>query len=64
MRRVMLRQGKRRSRQDDQLRLEDVPAWVCGQCGEALFDEPQVKAIQSIIRSVDETLRNSLAVAE
>jgi YgiT-type zinc finger domain-containing protein len=31
----------------------DVPAWVCEQCGEPLFDEETVRAIQNILRSVD-----------
>ncbi len=30
-----------------------MPAWVCSQCGEPLFDEKQVDAIQQIIRRMD-----------
>ena len=33
--------------------LDNVPAWVCSQCGEPLFDEKQVNAIQQIIRKMD-----------
>lgn len=33
--------------------IDDVPAWVCSQCGEPLFDEKQVDAIQQIIRKMD-----------
>ena len=34
-----------------------VPAWVCGQCGEAYFDEREVDAIQQAIRSLDDHTR-------
>jgi YgiT-type zinc finger domain-containing protein len=34
--------------------LHDVPAWVCGQCGEAFFEEKEVDAIQDLIRSIDQ----------
>jgi YgiT-type zinc finger domain-containing protein len=34
----------------------DVPAWVCEQCGEPLFDEATVDAIQDILRSVESRL--------
>lgn len=30
-----------------------VAAWVCGQCGEVLFEETEVDSIQTIIQSVD-----------
>jgi len=33
--------------------IDDVPAWVCQQCGEALFDEEVVDLIQEMIREVD-----------
>ncbi len=33
--------------------VDDVPAWICTQCGEPLFDERQVNAIQQIIRRMD-----------
>ena len=36
------------------LTLDRVPAWVCGQCGEVLFDESEVEAVQNLIRSVVE----------
>ncbi|MFN7925910.1 MAG: YgiT-type zinc finger protein [Bryobacteraceae bacterium] len=26
--------------------LDNVPAWVCNQCGEAMFEEREVEAIQ------------------
>ena len=36
------------------LSLDDVPAWVCRQCGEPHFEEGEVDSIQAIIRAVDE----------
>ncbi len=33
--------------------LDRVPAWVCDQCGEPLFDEETVKVIQRMLRDVD-----------
>lgn len=30
-----------------------VPAFVCGQCGEALFDEKAVEAIQEALTTLD-----------
>lgn len=32
---------------------DKVPAWVCSQCGEAYFDEPEVDSIQEFVRSTD-----------
>ena len=37
--------------------LDRVPAWVCGQCGEAYFEEKEVEAIQELILSVEEKSR-------
>ena len=34
--------------------LDNVPAWVCTQCGEACFEEAKVDAMQEIIKAVDE----------
>lgn len=33
--------------------LDRVPAWVCSQCGEAYFEEGEVKKIQEVIQSVE-----------
>jgi YgiT-type zinc finger domain-containing protein len=41
----------------------DVPAWVCEQCGEPLFDEATVDAIQDILRSVESRLTKLPALA-
>jgi YgiT-type zinc finger domain-containing protein len=39
--------------------LHDVPAWVCEQCGEPLFDEQTVDAIQEVLQCVDTRLDQS-----
>ena len=36
------------------LSLDDVPAWVCKQCGEPYFEQKEVDCIQAILRAVDE----------
>ncbi len=33
--------------------IEKVPAYVCTQCGEPLFDKPSVDIIQGIIKQMD-----------
>ena len=45
--------------------IDDVPAWVCKQCGEPLFDEETVDAIQEMLREIDNRLDKltTLAVA-
>ena len=34
--------------------LDNVPAWVCQQCGETYFEEKEVDAIQDLIMSIEE----------
>ena len=34
--------------------LDNVPAWVCQQCGETYFEEKEADAIQDLIMSVEE----------
>jgi YgiT-type zinc finger domain-containing protein len=34
--------------------LDQVPAWVCGQCGETYFEEQEVDTIQTLICAIDE----------
>lgn len=41
-------------RKDVLVSLDNVPAWVGMQCGEAYFEEIEVNAVQDIIRAVDE----------
>ena len=33
--------------------IDDVPAWICQQCGEPYFEGEQVDFIQEIVKSVD-----------
>lgn len=44
------------------LLLDAVPAWVCGQCGEAYLEAAEVEAIQEAIRALD-TQATRLAAA-
>ena len=41
------------------LLIEDVPAFVCRQCGEPYFEEKEVDAIQNLIGDMD---RKALAI--
>lgn len=50
-------------RKDYHLTLDAVPAWVCQQCGEPYFDEPQVDSIQDIIRVVEDRAKRLSAAA-
>ena len=34
--------------------LDNVPAWVCEQCGEAMFDEKEVETIQDLIKLLED----------
>ena len=34
--------------------LDEVPAWVCEQCGESYFEEKEVNAIQELIKALEE----------
>ena len=37
------------------LLLDAVPAWICGQCGEAYFEETEVDAIEDLAESIERT---------
>jgi YgiT-type zinc finger domain-containing protein len=41
-------------RKDVHLSLDNIPAWVCSQCGEGYFEEAEVNAVQEIIKAPDE----------
>jgi len=41
------------TRQGYHLIIDDVPAWVCEQCSEPLFDEKTVDIIQDTLRAVE-----------
>lgn len=43
--------------------LQDIPAWVCTQCGEPLFDSDAVSGIQDVLQAVDERVEKLRAVA-
>ncbi len=45
------------------LTLDTVPAWVCQQCGEVYFDEPEVDSIQEIIKTLEDRTDKLTAVA-
>ena len=34
--------------------LDEIPAWVCPQCGEAYFEENEVESMQALVRAVEE----------
>ena len=36
------------------LTLDDIPAWVCSQCGEVYFEESEVETIQELLQSLDD----------
>jgi YgiT-type zinc finger domain-containing protein len=38
--------------------LDEVPAWVCSQCGEPYFEEKEVDTMQSLVRVVEEQTHN------
>lgn len=45
------------------LTLDAVPAWVCQQCGEVYFGEPEVDSIQEIIQAVEDRTKKMSAAA-
>ena len=34
--------------------LQEIPAWICLQCGEPLFDREAVRGIQDLLQATDE----------
>ena len=43
--------------------IDDVPAWVCQQCGEPMFDEATVDAIQEVLTELDRRLEKLTTLA-
>ncbi|MCK4294296.1 MAG: type II toxin-antitoxin system MqsA family antitoxin [Planctomycetes bacterium] len=41
-------------RQGCHVTFDNVPAWVCQQCGEAYFEEQEVNTIQDLIQTVEQ----------
>jgi YgiT-type zinc finger domain-containing protein len=39
--------------------IDRVPAWVCEQCGEPLYEEETVEAIQRVLQGVDARLEEA-----
>ena len=44
-------------RRGHHLAFDAVPDWVCVQCGEPFFEEPEIDAIQAALRALDEQTR-------
>lgn len=36
--------------------LQEIPAWVCMQCGEPMFDAQAVNGIQELLKAVDKRI--------
>ncbi len=45
------------------LHFDRLPAWVCPQCGEAFFDEPEVDCVQKVVKNIDKHTAALLAPA-
>ena len=39
--------------------IDKVPAWVCEQCGEPLYEKETVEAIQQVLQGVDARLKEA-----
>ncbi len=39
---------------------ESIPAWVCTQCGEALFEDKEVEHIQKALKKLDDETKQLL----
>jgi len=42
--------------------IDDMPAWVCQQCGEPLFEERAVDAMQGILNELDQRVAGLVAI--
>ena len=45
------------------LMLDEVPAWICPQCGEGYLEEEQVKIIQSIVEIIESRQKELARIA-
>ncbi len=43
--------------------LDEMPAWVCPQCGEAYFEENEVKSMQALIEAVEQQVHKFSKIA-
>ena len=41
-------------RKNCHLTLDNIPAWICSQCGEAYFEENEVSAVQDLIMVIEQ----------
>lgn len=41
------------NREGYHLLVDDVPAWICTQCGEVYFEEDEVDLIQDMLKEID-----------
>ena len=45
------------------LTLDEIPAWVCGQCGEPFFEEGEVEVIQNLLRMIEKQTEKMIQAA-
>lgn len=38
--------------------LDEIPAWVCSQCGESYFEGNEVDAMQVLIKAIEDQTQN------
>lgn len=43
--------------------LDYVPAWVCTQCGEAMFETAEVDSMQAILREIEKNAPQAVEAA-
>ena len=51
------------NRKDYHLIIDHLPAWICENCGEPLFEAEEVDVIQEIIKNTDDKLNMLLKKA-
>ena len=43
--------------------LDEIPAWVCPQCGETYFEEKEVDSMQALVKAVEEQTQKISKIA-
>ena len=43
--------------------LDEIPAWVCPQCGETYFEEKEVDSMQALFKAIEEQTRKFSKIA-
>ncbi len=51
------------SRAEYHLTIYELPLWMCQSCGQALYTETQVEALQQLIRRADEAVSSLIDAA-